>query len=134
MKSDIIVLKGQNPRSSYAQAHSPLWLKKGAYCSIVCCHGDGVFDCVLLPSLFPWCRCISATGHAHLSTGGKDRAVKANVTALALGITIAIVAILMAALLAAFCVRRKVSLSRGGHRTLATSFENPVYEYEHSLK
>ena len=56
-----------------------------------------------------------------------------NMTALALGITIAIVSIIIAAVLAAFCVKRKVSLRGGGHRTL-TSFENPVYEYENSLK
>ena len=74
-----------------------------------------------------------ATGHAHTGPG-EDHAAKANVTALALGVTIAIIAILMAALLAAFCVRRKVGLTGSGHRTLATSFENPVYEYEQSLK
>ncbi|ELT90272.1 hypothetical protein CAPTEDRAFT_225105 [Capitella teleta] len=59
---------------------------------------------------------------------------RVNIAALGLGIAIAIVAILLAALLAAVCVRRKGSLSRFGHRTLDTSFENPVYEYEQSMK
>jgi len=55
----------------------------------------------------------------------------ASATALALGVAIAIMAIIVAALLAAYCVKRKGGFKGTGHRTL-TSFENPVYEYENN--
>ena len=69
-----------------------------------------------------------------LEPSNVDVPEKVNITALGLGIAIAIVAILLAALLAAVCVRRKGSFTRFGHQSLDTSFENPVYEYEQSMK
>jgi hypothetical protein len=50
--------------------------------------------------------------------------------ALALGIAMAAVAIVIAGALAAFCVRRNFTLRSQGHQSL-TSFENPVYDCEH---
>lgn len=54
-------------------------------------------------------------------------------TALGLGVTIAVVAIVIAGGLAAFCAHRGASLrlsSHSGHQTL-TSFENPIYDAGH---
>ena len=54
-------------------------------------------------------------------------------TALALGVTIAVVAIVVAGGLAAFCAHRGAALrltSHSAHQTL-TSFENPIYDAGH---
>ena len=52
-------------------------------------------------------------------------------TALGLGVTIAVVAIVVAGGLAAFCAHRgRFASSHAGHQTL-TSFENPIYDAGH---
>jgi len=56
-------------------------------------------------------------------------------TALALGVTIAVVAIVVAGGLAAFCAHRGAALrlsSHSAHQTL-TSFENPIYDAGHVI-
>jgi hypothetical protein len=53
--------------------------------------------------------------------------------AMIVGISMALVAILFAGVLAAFCVHRNGVLRLQGHQTL-TSFENPIYDCENVLK
>ena len=55
-----------------------------------------------------------------------------SVLAMVVGITMALVAIVFAGVLATFCVRRNGTF-RQGHQSL-TSFENPIYDSENVLK
>jgi len=55
-----------------------------------------------------------------------------SILAMVVGISMALVAILFAGILATFCVRRNGTF-RQGHQSL-TSFENPIYDCENVLK
>jgi hypothetical protein len=76
---------------------------------------------------------IAAAGHGSEDEGDDDEDSETpSALALIVGITMAVVAIVIAGFLAAFCVRRNGTL-RQGHQTL-TSFENPIYDCENVLK
>ena len=56
-----------------------------------------------------------------------------HMTLIVVSVSVAVLMVAAVAIVAYYCSRRKGGFRSSGHRSL-TSFENPVYEYEHSLK